>query len=170
MTLYILLRDHNLTPYNYSKKGPNGVMLKTIKDLSMSSSSPISFKVEWHNSWSDKWYQSQGHGFESRECYCERGIVGGTTIWLPTTTLKIGPCGMMSKTIKDLSIFLITNWFWGRMAQLTVRQMVSEPRLWVRVMGVSLWERDCWADHNLTSYNHSKNRPMWRDVECHKRF
>ena len=104
MTLYILLRDHNLTPYNYSKKGPNGVMLKTIKDLSMSSSSPISFKVEWHNSWSDKWYQSQGHGFESRECYCERGIVGGTTIWLLTTTIKTDPRGVMSKAIKALSM------------------------------------------------------------------
>ena len=26
------------------------------------------------------------------------------------------------------------------------------------------------GDHNLTPYNHSKNRHMWRDVECHKRF
>ena len=45
--------DHNLTPYNHSKTDPHGVMLKTIKDLSVSSS-PISFKVEWHSLQSDK--------------------------------------------------------------------------------------------------------------------
>ena len=33
--------------------GPRGVMLKPIKDLSVSSLSPISFEVEWHSSWSD---------------------------------------------------------------------------------------------------------------------
>jgi len=26
------------------------------------------------------------------------------------------------------------------------------------------------GDHNSTPYNHSKNRPVGRDVECHKRF
>ena len=26
------------------------------------------------------------------------------------------------------------------------------------------------GDHNLTFYNHSKNRPTWCDVEGHKRF
>ena len=26
------------------------------------------------------------------------------------------------------------------------------------------------GDHNLTPYNHSKNRLAWCDVECHKRF
>ena len=67
-------------------------------------------------------------------------------------------------------VFLITNWFWGEMTQLTVRQIVLEPRSWVQVMRVSLWERDCWKDHNLTPYNHSKNRLAWCDVECHKRF
>ena len=55
-------------------------MLNAIKDLSMSSSSLIDFEVEWHSSWSNKWYQSQGHGFESQECHCEGGIVGETTI------------------------------------------------------------------------------------------
>ena len=88
-------------------------MLNAIKDLSVSSSSPIGFEVEWHSSWSDKWYQSQGHGFESWECHCERGIVGGTTTWLPTTTLKIGSHGVMLNAIKDLSVFSITNWFWN---------------------------------------------------------
>ena len=67
-------------------------------------------------------------------------------------------------------VFLITNWFWGEMTQFTVRQIVLEPRSWVRVMRVSLWERDYWRDHNLTPYNHSKNRLAWCDVECHKRF
>ena len=35
-------------------------------------------------------------------------------------------------------VFLITNWFESGMAQLTIRQMVLEPRSWVQVMGVSL--------------------------------
>ena len=26
------------------------------------------------------------------------------------------------------------------------------------------------GDHNLTHYNHSKNRPTGRDVKCHKNF
>ena len=80
------------------------MMSNAIKDLSVSSSSPISFEVEWHSSQFDKWYQSQGHGFESWECNCERGIVGRTTSWLPTTTLKTGLRGMMSNAIKDLSV------------------------------------------------------------------
>ena len=68
-------------------------------------------------------------------------------------------------------VFLIINWFWGEMAQFTVRQMVLEPRSWVRVTRVSLWGRDCcWGGHNLTPYNHSKNKPVWCDVECHKRI
>ena len=70
----------------------------------MSSSSLIGFEVEWHSSRSDKWYQSQGHKFESQECHCEGGIAGGTTIWLPTTTLKTDPSGMMLKVIKNLSM------------------------------------------------------------------
>ena len=75
-----------------------------IRDLNVSSSLPIGFEVEWHNSWSNKWYQSQGYGFESRECHCEGKIVGVTTIWLFTTTLKTGSCGVMSNVIKDLSV------------------------------------------------------------------
>ena len=66
--------------------------------------------------------------------------------------------------------FLITNWFWSGMTHLMVRQMVSKSRPWVWVMRVSLWGRDCWEDHNLTPYNHSKNRLTWCYVECHKRF
>ena len=42
----IVRGDHNLTPYNHSKKGPHGVMSNAIKDLSMSSSSLIGFEVE----------------------------------------------------------------------------------------------------------------------------
>ena len=67
-------------------------------------------------------------------------------------------------------VFLITNEFWDGMTQFTVRQMISELWSWVWVTGMSLWGRDCWEDHNLTIYNHSKNRPTWCDVECHKRF
>ena len=40
-------------------------------------------------------------------------------------------------------VFLITNWFGSGMVQLTIRQMILEPRSWVQVMGVSLWGRDC---------------------------
>jgi len=40
-------------------------MSKAIKDLSMSSSSPIGFEVDWHSLQSDKWYHSHGHAFES---------------------------------------------------------------------------------------------------------
>ena len=98
------MENHNLTPCNYFKKGLYDVMSNVIKNLSVSSLSPIGFEVEWHNSWSEKWYRSQGYKFESRECYCERGIVGGTTIWFPTTTLKIGFCGVLSNDIKDLSV------------------------------------------------------------------
>ena len=79
-------------------------MSNTIKNLSVSSSSPIDFEVEWHSSRSNKWYQSQGHGFESWECHCEEGIIGGTIIWLPTTTLKTDPHSVMSNTIKDLNV------------------------------------------------------------------
>ena len=67
-------------------------------------------------------------------------------------------------------VFLITNLFWGEMTQLMVWQMVSELRSWVRVTKVSLWWRDCWGDHNSTSYNHSKNLLVWCDVEGYKRF
>ena len=91
-------------PTTTLKIDPRGVMLKLIKDLSVTSSSPIGFEVEWHNSQSNKWYQTQGHGFKSRECHCEGGIVEGTTIWPPKTTLKIGLCDVMSKLIKDLSV------------------------------------------------------------------
>ena len=67
-------------------------------------------------------------------------------------------------------VFLIINWFWSGMTHLMVQQMILELRLWVWVTRVSLWGKDCWEDHNLTPYNHSKNRPTWCDVECHKRF
>ena len=88
------------------KTGLYVVISNAIKDLSVSSSSSINFEVEWHSSQSNKWYQSQGHGFESQVCYCEGGIVRGTTIWLPTTTLKTGLRGMMSNVIKDLSVYV----------------------------------------------------------------
>ena len=80
-------------------------MSNDIKDLSVSSSSLIGFKVEWHRSRFNKWYQSQGHGFESRECHCEGEIVGGITIWLPTTTLKTGLRGTISNAIKNFNVF-----------------------------------------------------------------
>ena len=91
-------------PTTTKKLGPQGVMSNAIKDLGVSSSSSIGFKVEWHNSRSDKWYRSQGHGFESWECHCNEGIVRGTTIQLPTIILKTGPRGVMSNAIKDLSV------------------------------------------------------------------
>ena len=32
------------------------------------------------------------------------------------------------------------------------------------------WNEVCWGNYNLTICNHSKNRPAWCDVKCHKRF
>lgn len=65
-------------PTTTLKTSSRGVMLNVIKDLSVSSSSPISFEVKWRSSRSDKWYQSQGHGFKLREYHCEGGIIGGS--------------------------------------------------------------------------------------------
>ena len=112
------------------------MMSNVIKDLSVFFLSPMSFKMEWHSSRFDKWYQNYGHEFELRECHCEGEIVGRTIIWLSTTTLKTGLHGVMLNAIKDLSVSTTISW----------------------------------EDHNLTIYNHSKNRPTWCDVECHKRF
>ena len=39
-----------------------------------------------------------------QEWYYEGEIVGKTTIWLPTTTLKTGLRGMMSNVIKNLNV------------------------------------------------------------------
>ena len=79
-------------------------MSNAIKDLSVFSLSPIGFEVEWHSSQSNKSYQGQGHEFELRECHCEGRIVRRTTIWLPATTLKSSPRGMMSNVIKYLNM------------------------------------------------------------------
>ena len=86
------------------KINPRGTMSNGIKNLSVSSSLPITFEVKWHNSWSNKWYQNQGHGFKLQECYCVGGIVMGTTIWLSTTTLKVGLWSAISNAIKYLSV------------------------------------------------------------------
>ena len=47
--------------------------------------------------WSDKWYQSQGHRFESLEPHCEGGTVRDFTIHSSTNGL-----GLRSNAIKDL--------------------------------------------------------------------
>ena len=148
-----------------------GVMLNAIKDLSMLSSSPIDFEVEWYSSWSNKWYQSQSHGFESRKCHCEGGIIGGTTIWLPITTLKTSLRGVMSNAIKDLSVLFLSpigfevEWHSSR----SIKWYQSHDHMF------ESWECHCergivGGDHNLTPYNHSKYGPAWCDVKCHKRF
>ena len=67
------------------------VMSNIIKDFSVSFSSPIGFEVEWHNSRFDKWYQSQGYGFESWECHCEGGIVVGCKEGEPPMQMQCGP-------------------------------------------------------------------------------
>ena len=99
------------------------VILKAIKDLSVFSSLPIDFEVEWHSSRSDKWYQSQGHMFESRECYCEGGIVRGGHNLTPYNYFKnrLMWCSVESHKRFEC-IFLIINWFWDGMTYLTVRQ------------------------------------------------
>ena len=86
------------------KTGLRDMMSNVIKDLSVFFLSPMSFKMEWHSSRFDKWYQNYGHEFELRECHCEGEIVGRTIIWLSTTTLKTGLHGVMLNAIKDLSV------------------------------------------------------------------
>ena len=80
---------HNALDLKKKNTQNTGATTLPKRTFSVSFSSLIGFEVEWHSSRFDKWYQSQGHGFESRECHCKGGIVGRTTIWLPTTTLKI---------------------------------------------------------------------------------
>ena len=47
---------------------------------------------------------AKGHGFESQEYLCKGGIVGRTTIWLLTTTLKTCSSGVMLNVRKDLNV------------------------------------------------------------------
>ena len=87
-------------------------MSNAIKDLSVSYSSPISFEMEQHNSRSDKWYQSQGHGFESRECHCEGEIVGGDHNLTPYNYSKNRFVWCDVEYHKKFEcVLLITNWF-----------------------------------------------------------
>ena len=128
--------------------------------------SPIGFKVERH-SWFDKWYQSQGHGFESWECHCEGGIVGGHNLTSYNHSKNKSARHYVEWYKKFKCVFFITNYFWGEMTQLMVQQMISEPGSWVQVARVLLCGRDCYGDHNLTLYNHSKSRFVECNIECH---
>ena len=51
------------------------MMLKVIKDLIVSSSSPIAFKVEWHSSRFDKMYLSKENEWKKKmnEMYLSKG-------------------------------------------------------------------------------------------------
>ena len=75
----------------------------------MSSTSLIYFKVEWHTIW--QMISEPSHGFNSHEHHCERGIVKVTTIWLPTTTLKIDrqfvPCFVFDGLFISLILLLL---------------------------------------------------------------
>ena len=62
---------------NILKIGLLCVMSEVLKYLSASSSSLINFEMEWHSSQFHKQYKSQGHKFESRECYRKAGMVKG---------------------------------------------------------------------------------------------
>ena len=65
-----------MTPYNHSKNRHTWCDVKFIKDLSMSSSSPIGFEMEWHSSWFDihhgplnenNVYKSAGESYNTKE-------------------------------------------------------------------------------------------------------
>ena len=119
---FCLLGDHNSTPYNNSKinrsigcdvefyKRFECVLLITNWYWGGVTQFTVRQMVSEPRSW-----------FKSRECHCEGGTVGETTIWLSTTALKMGLRAIMSNSIKNLSVFLITNWFWGEVVQLTVQ-------------------------------------------------
>ena len=100
------------------------MMPNAIKDLSMSFLWPIDFEMEWQTHGPTNGIRVKVMG-SSRECHCEGKIVGVTTIWLFTTTLKTGYTWRDVETHKRFEcVFLITNWFWGGMAQVTVQQLV----------------------------------------------
>ena len=53
---------------------------QNLEELRKPSGHPKEDNIMHMGAGHDRWYQSQGHGFESRECHCEGGIVRGSTI------------------------------------------------------------------------------------------
>ena len=133
----------------------------------MSSSSPIGFKVEWHSSRSNKWYQSQGHRFESLELHCEGGIVRDFTIRSNTNGL-----GLWLNAIKDLCPLILHR--------LVVGWIAHSPTngIKVKVMGSSYGSVIVRGDHNLTSsspigfevewYSSWSDKTFWNKAVCKK--
>jgi len=115
-----VLGNHNSTLTTTLKLGPQGVMSNAIKDLSVSSSSPVRFEVKWHSSWFDKWYQSQGHEFESQSVIVREGLLGDHNLTLYNHSKNRSALCDVECHKRFECVFLITNWFWGEMAQLTV--------------------------------------------------
>ena len=115
-------------------------MLNAIKDLSVSSLSPIGFKVKWHNSRSDKWYQRQGHGFESQECHCEKWIVrvGHNLTWvclphhqLVVKTLLGRNAIHVNENMKNYNAhntFLIDDWYGRQCLECLIEDISSMHR------------------------------------------
>ena len=105
------------------KTGPWSMMSNAIKDLSVSSSSPVRFEVKWHSSWSDKWYQSQGHEFKSQSVIVREGLLGDHNLTLYNHSKNRSALCDVECHKRFECVFLITNWFWGGMTQLMVRHL-----------------------------------------------
>ena len=99
-----LLGDHNLTPYNHSKNRPVWRDVDYHKRLECLPHRQLVWKWNGtaHNSTNDIRAKVMGSSYGS--VIVREGLLGGTIIWLPTTTLKISLLGVMSNTIKDLSV------------------------------------------------------------------
>ena len=54
-----------------------GVMSNAINDLSVSSSSPIGFEMEWHSSRSNKWYRANVMGLSHGSVIVREELLGG---------------------------------------------------------------------------------------------
>ena len=102
-------------PTTTLKTGPQSVMLKAIKNLRVSSSSPISFEVKWHSSWSDKWYQSQVHDSSHASVIMREGLLGDHN----STSYNHFKNRLARRVVECHKRFecviLITSWFWGAM-------------------------------------------------------
>ena len=63
---------------------------------------PVGFQMRWSNAQSNKWHQSQVHGFESQEHHVGGGIVGVISAALPMQTALDMPYGARFECHKRL--------------------------------------------------------------------
>ena len=154
-------------------------MSNIIKVLSVSYLSPIGFKVKWHSSWSNKWYQSQGHWFKSRKCHYEGGIVKdqNSTIY-NHSKYKSDFSVKGTGSVQNYIHISICTFFFGinltNDNSSTTATFILLHNVWYQYSRLdcfgNFWPLKIVGYHNLTPYNHSKNRPMECDVKYHKSF